>query len=332
METMTQWYGSTNATTRDAEDIQSGVSAAFLVDGFVYALLAGGALMQLVRNCFRYRPWTVQKMVHLFMFIATLIRSVFLVLVGLNWCDVLTGQVKTSSCTAAERDLFYMLDQLPILMFVAIYALLVQFWAEVYYNAVDKLSVLNNVVKPIIRVSIALVFIFQFVYWIIYATKWRSERSFFARGQANANLLLFMLVSGAFIYFGRLAYVELRSVPVELGIRSRKLKELAIMTSVCSTCFLTRSGLQIYLSREHEQLHDRSSWFLVLVYYALLEIVPSITVLYFNRRLPVRRRPGGSGTNTPIGGGRSRLFLFKGNDSDALDGDDQLTKRLLGGK
>ncbi|TMW66634.1 hypothetical protein Poli38472_014610 [Pythium oligandrum] len=310
METMTQWYGSTNATTRDAEDIQSGVSAAFLVDGFVYALLAGGALMQLVRNCFRYRPWTVQKLVHLFMFIATLIRSVFLVLVGLNWCDVLTGQVKTSSCTAAERDLFYMLDQLPILMFVAIYALLVQFWAEVYYNAVDKLSVLNNVVKPIMRVSIALVFIFQFVYWIIYATKWRSERSFFARGQANANLLLFMLVPGhLFISDGS-----------------------PIMTSVCSTCFLTRSGLQIYLSREHEQLHDRSSWFLVLVYYALLEIVPSITVLYFNRRLPVRRRPGGSGTNTPIGGGRSRLFLFKGNDRDALDGDDQLTKRLLGGK
>ncbi|TMW66608.1 hypothetical protein Poli38472_014584 [Pythium oligandrum] len=315
METMTQWYGSTNATTRDAEDIQSGVSAAFLVDGFVYALLAGGALMQLVRNCFRYRPWTVQKLVHLFMFIATLIRSVFLVLVGLNWCDVLTGQVKTSSCTAAERDLFYMLDQLPILMFVAIYALLVQFWAEVYYNAVDKLSVLNNVVKPIMRVSIALVFIFQFVYWIIYATKWRSERSFFARGQANANLLLFMLVPGHLF--------------ISDGSRT---SNSAIMTSVCSTCFLTRSGLQIYLSREHEQLHDRSSWFLVLVYYALLEIVPSITVLYFNRRLPVRRRPGGSGINTPIGGGRSRLFLFKGNDRDALDGDDQLTKRLLGDK
>jgi hypothetical protein len=53
------------------DDIEGGVSAAFLVDGFVYALLAGGALVQFVRNCWRYRPWTVQKMLHLLMFVAT---------------------------------------------------------------------------------------------------------------------------------------------------------------------------------------------------------------------------------------------------------------------
>jgi hypothetical protein len=75
-------------------------------------------------------------------------------LVGLDWCDVLTGEIKTSTCSPVERDLFYMMDQLPILLFFATYALLVQFWAEVYYNAVDKISTLNNVVKPAIRAII----------------------------------------------------------------------------------------------------------------------------------------------------------------------------------
>lgn len=49
-----------------------GVGAAFLVDGFAYALVAVAAAVQLVRNCCRYRPWTVQKMIHLLMFSATL--------------------------------------------------------------------------------------------------------------------------------------------------------------------------------------------------------------------------------------------------------------------
>lgn len=168
----------------DVTDIESGVSAAFLTDGIVYALLAGGALLQLLRNCSAYRPWTIQKMIHLLMFGATfgvfgdgmemnmmvddggvlitfgmdcllLVRSIFLLLVGLDWCDVLTGEVKTSTCSALERDLFYVLDQLPILLFFAIYALLVQFWAEVYCNAVDALGSLEGIIKPTIRWGIA---------------------------------------------------------------------------------------------------------------------------------------------------------------------------------
>jgi hypothetical protein len=205
------------------------------------------------------------------------------------------------------------------------------------------------------------VFVMQGVYWVYYATKWRSERtcgsllragtimpgvellmeignatyagSFFAKAQADVNMILFTGVSAAFMFFGRLAYVELRSVPVELGIRSRKLKELAIMTTICSSCFLLRSALQIFLSREHVQLHNRSTWFLMLLYYAVLEVIPSVTILYFNRRLPLRRgRPGGGGsrTSTPIAGsdGGSRLFSFKRNDAAATS-PDPLRKSLL---
>lgn len=72
-------------------------------------------------------------------------------MVGLNWCGVLSGKVSTAECSVGERDLFYVLDQVPILAFFAVYALLVQFWAEVYYNAVDKIPMLTSFVKPMIR-------------------------------------------------------------------------------------------------------------------------------------------------------------------------------------
>lgn len=82
-------------------------------------------------------------------------RSIFLVMVGLDWCGVLAGRVDPAKCSVGQRDLFYVLDQVPILAFFAVYALLVQFWAEVYYNAVDEISFLSTFVKPVIRWLIA---------------------------------------------------------------------------------------------------------------------------------------------------------------------------------
>lgn len=99
--------------------------------------------------------------------------------------------------------------------------------------------------------------------------------------------------------------------------------QLAYMTCICTSCFMTRCTLQIVLSTEKKQLHDSSTWFIVFVYYALLEIFPAISILYFNRRLPLRRRSRGSSGN------RTRsLFFSKGIDHSASP-DDPLRARLL---
>lgn len=92
---------------------------------------------------------------------------------------------------------------------------------------------------------------------------------------------------------------------------------------------MTRCALQIFLSTEKRQLHDRSTWFVVVVYYALLEIVPALSVLYFNRRLPLRRTRGGmSATSRPIRG--RGLFFGNGIGTDsAFNANDPLRKSLL---
>uniref|UniRef100_A0AAV1VL58 THH1/TOM1/TOM3 domain-containing protein n=1 Tax=Peronospora matthiolae TaxID=2874970 RepID=A0AAV1VL58_9STRA len=319
---------SSSSFRANEEGEEEGVRAAFLVDSVVYALVGGIAGVQLLRNCCRYRPWTVQKMIHLLLFLAALDRSVFLLLVTFDWCDVLSGEVRASECSPVKRDLFYVMDQVPILAFFAIYALLVQFWAEVYYNAVDKLSTLTDVVKPAIRWFIVIVLLVQGLFWAFYASVWRNERAFFTKTQAILNMELFLIIATSFIYFGRKAYTELRSVPVELRIRSRKLRELVNITSIGTSCFMTRCALQIILSTEKRQLHDRSTWFVVVVYYALLEIVPALSVLYFNRRLPTRRESSSlSATSRPIRG----CGIFFGTDRADHDGDNSLEKSLLRG-
>lgn len=105
--------------------------------------------------------------------------------------------------------------------------------------------------------------------------------------------------------------------------------QLAIMTSVGTSCFMMRCALQILLSTQKHQLHDRSTWFVVIVYYALLEIIPALSVMYFNRRLPPRRTPRRlSATRPPIRGGR--LFGSKAFGADVpAAGEDSLTASLL---
>lgn len=132
-----------------------GVGGAFLAAAAAYALVAALAALQLARNCRRYRPWTVQKLLHALLGAAAALRAGFLALVARDWCGVLQGEVAPARCSAGQRDLFYVLDQAPVLALVAVYALLVQFWAEVYYNAVDQLAVLAGFVKPMIRWTIA---------------------------------------------------------------------------------------------------------------------------------------------------------------------------------
>uniref|UniRef100_M4B6L3 THH1/TOM1/TOM3 domain-containing protein n=1 Tax=Hyaloperonospora arabidopsidis (strain Emoy2) TaxID=559515 RepID=M4B6L3_HYAAE len=233
-------------------------------------------------------------MIHLLMFLATLVRA--------------------SECSSVKRDLFYVMDQVPILAFFAIYALLVQFWAEVYYNAVDKLSTLTDVVKPAIRWFIVIVLLVQGLFWVFYASVWRNERKHTLNYGGYSRLLVQRL--------------GMSSVPVELRIRSRKLRELVNITSIGTSCFMTRCALQIILSTEKRQLHDRSTWFVVVIYYALLEIVPALSVLYFNRRLPTRRESSGlSATSRPIRG----CGIFFGTDRADHDGDNSLEKSLLRG-
>ncbi|RHY99302.1 hypothetical protein DYB35_011992 [Aphanomyces astaci] len=240
---------------------------AFAVTGFIYMCLFGASLVQLVRNCRSYNSWTQQKTVHALLFLVTLLRTGFLLAVGLfDWCEVATAGTLSASCEAngVERQAFYALDQLPNMLFLSMYLLISLFWAEIYYNATDQLDIFTHVVKPVSRVVHGAAYLLQIGLWVLYADPWRSE-----------------------------------AVPVDLPIRSRKLQEVTLVTAVCATCFTGRSVLILYLSQDHVQLQDHLTWLMVALYYSIFELVPIVVLLHFHRRFPA------SSNSQPTAVGRS---------------------------
>ncbi|KAG9402635.1 hypothetical protein AC1031_007243 [Aphanomyces cochlioides] len=269
---------------------------AFIATGSIYAVLFVVCVVQLVRNCRSYAQWTQQKWMHLLLVLLTLTRAGFLLSVGIfNWCDVTSEGVLSPACEAngLERQLFYILDQLPNMFFFSMYLVMGLFWAEIYYNATDQLDIFLHVIKPVSKLFHVMAYFLQIGLWILYADPWRSEDHYFGRGYAAFSTSIFLLVTTAFVVYGRLAYVELRAVPVDLPIRTRKLKEVTVMTTICTTCFTARSLLILHLSQDHVQLADHLTWLMILLYYSLFELLPTVVILHFHRRFP---RPQASPT------------------------------------
>ncbi|CAK4083036.1 unnamed protein product [Aphanomyces euteiches] len=246
-----------------------------------------------------------------------------------NWCDVTSEGVLSPACEAngLERQLFYILDQLPNMFFFSMYLVMGLFWAEIYYNATDQLDIFLHVIKPVSKLVHVMAYFLQIGLWILYADPWRSEDHYFGRGYAAFSTSIFLLVTTAFVVYGRLAYVELRAVPVDLPIRTRKLKEVTVMTTICTTCFTARSLLILHLSQDHVQLADHLTWLMILLYYSLFELLPTVVILHFHRRFP---RPQASPTLAKAAPYRFIATIDSDSDSEApLSPEDSLRQTLI---
>ncbi|CAK4321456.1 unnamed protein product [Aphanomyces euteiches] len=306
---------------------------AFIATGSIYAVLFVVCIVQLVRNCRSYAQWIQQKWMHFLLVLLTLTRAGFLLSVGMfNWCDVTSEGVLSPACEAngLERQLFYILDQLPNMFFFSMYLVMGLFWAEIYYNATDQLDIFLHVIKPVSKLVHVMAYFLQIGLWILYADPWRSEDHYFGRGYAAFSTSIFLLVTTAFVVYGRLAYVDRsadRAVPVDLPIRTRKLKEVTVMTTICTTCFTARSLLILHLSQDHVQLADHLTWLMILLYYSLFELLPTVVILHFHRRFP---RPQASPTLAKAAPYRFIATIDSDSDSEApLSPEDSLRQTLI---
>ncbi|OQR99527.1 hypothetical protein THRCLA_06489 [Thraustotheca clavata] len=292
---------------------------AFVATGLGYIVLFGLCVVQFVRNCKSYGAWTQQKIAHGILVILTFSRAAFLLAIGIeDWCHVAGSGVLSEECEAngIERQFFYFADQFPNLLFFSIYLLMGMFWAEIYYNATDQIDFFGYVVKPTAITIHLCAYILQIALWVLYADPWRYEDHYIGRGYAAYTTTMFAIITIAFLCYGRLAYVELRAVPVDLGVRSKKLKEVTLMTSICTTCFTSRSIIVLYLAQDHVQLQHHLTWLVIVLYYSILELLPITAILHFHRRFP---RP----PPQPVAISQEKVFYR------FLPEDDVLQERLL---
>ncbi|KAI0510153.1 hypothetical protein KFK09_010753 [Dendrobium nobile] len=149
---------------------------------------------------------------------------------------------------------------MPALAFFTTYALLALFWAEIYYQILLWLLMWWKPVQVIIILS----------------------KIFFA----GASLLAAL---GFLLYGGRL-FLMLQRFPVESKGRRKKLHEVGYVTTICFTCFLVRCIMMCFNAFDKAADIDVLDHpVLNLIYYLLVEILPSSLVLFILRKLPPKR-------------------------------------------
>ncbi|KAM7525221.1 hypothetical protein LguiA_015123 [Lonicera macranthoides] len=238
-----------------------------------YALVSSVALIQLIRIELRVPEygWTTQKVFHLMNFIVNGVRG------------IVFGFHKQVFMLHPKVLILGLVD-LPGLLFFSTYTLLVLFWAEIYHQArslpTDKLRIVY------ISVNVGMYFI-QACIWVYL---WVDDNSVVELiGKIFMAVVSLVAALGFLIYGGRL-FVMLRRFPIESKGRRKKLHEVGSVTAICFTCFVIRCFV-VFLSAfdADVSLEVLDHPVLNAIYYTIVEILPSILVLYILRKLPPKR-------------------------------------------
>ncbi|PKI63340.1 hypothetical protein CRG98_016228 [Punica granatum] len=182
------------------------------------------------------------------------------------------------------KALEMVLLDLPGVLFFSTYTLLVLFWAEIYQQA---RSLPTNKLRPTYYAVNGAVYLVQVCIWIFMRLTQNEvaieiSRLFF-------SVVSFCAALGFVIYGGRL-FVMLRRFPIESRGRQKKLYEVGCVTGICCTCFLIRClVVSISAFNKNADVNTLDHPVLNLIYYTLVEVIPSALVLFILRKLPPRR-------------------------------------------
>lgn len=260
------WWDEINESTQWQDGIFFALCAA-------YALVSAVALIQLIRIELRVPEygWTTQKVFHLMNFIVNGVRAVVF---GFHmYVFVLKPKVLT-----------WVLLDLPGLLFFSTYTLLVLFWAEIYNQArsvsTDKLRAGYIAVNCI-------VYFIQVCLWIIL---WINDNLFIESVEQLFITVMSFIAALGFLFYGGRLFSMLRRFPIESKGRRKKLREVGYVTAICFTCFLIRCVMVALSTFDTDaSLHVLDHPILDLIYYTLVEILPSALVLFILQKLPPKR-------------------------------------------
>ncbi|KAF2320330.1 hypothetical protein GH714_027162 [Hevea brasiliensis] len=157
------------------------------------------------------------------------------------------------------KALAIVLLDLPSLLFFSTYTLLILFWAEIYHQQ-EAFPLISSGLLIILSMDLY-----------------------------THTVISFCTAVGFLLYGGRL-FVMLRRFPIESRGRQKKLYEVGCVTGICCTCFLIRCFMvAISAFDKKADLDVLYHPLLNLIYYMMVELLPSSLVLFILRKLPPKR-------------------------------------------
>lgn len=240
----------------------------------MYAFISVVALIQLVRIECRVSEygWTTQKVFHLLNFLVNGIRSFVFIL-------------RRDIQNVTPEIFKHVFLDLPGLAFFTTYALLVLFWAEIYYQA---RAVSTDGLRPSFYVINIVVYAIQIALWLL--LWWKPIQAMLVLSKVFIAAISLFAALGFLLYGGRL-FLMLQRFPVESKGRRKKLQEVGYVTTICFSCFLIRCILMCFNAFDiAADLDVLNHPVLNFFYYLLVEIIPSAMVLFILRKLPSKQR------------------------------------------
>ncbi|BAF10701.1 tobamovirus multiplication protein 3 [Oryza sativa Japonica Group] len=239
----------------------------------LYGAVSFVALVQLIRIECRVPEygWTTQKVFHFMNFIVNGVRSIVFVL--------------RRDVQLVQPEVFqHVLIDFPGLAFFTTYALLVLFWAEIYYQA---RAMSTDGLRPAFYTINGVVYAIQIILWM--ALWWKPVRAMVILSKMFFAATSLFAALGFLLYGGRL-FLMLQRFPVESKGRRKKLNEVGYVTTICFSGFLIRCVMMCLNAFDKEaDLDVLNHPILNFFYYLLVEIVPSALVLFILRKLPPKR-------------------------------------------
>ncbi|KAF8697777.1 hypothetical protein HU200_018528 [Digitaria exilis] len=239
----------------------------------LYGIVSAVALVQLIRIECRVPEygWTTQKVFHFLNFLVNGVRSAVFVL-------------RRNVQLVQPEIIQHVLLDMPGLAFFTTYALLVLFWAEIYYQA---RAMSTDGLRPTFYWINGVVYAIQIILWLV--LWWKPVRVMVILSKMFfAGVSLFAAL-GFLLYGGRL-FLMLQRFPVESKGRRKKLQEVGYVTTICFSCFLIRCVMMCLNAFDKAaDLDVLNHPILNFFYYLLVEIVPSALVLFILRKLPPKR-------------------------------------------
>ncbi|KAJ1693610.1 hypothetical protein LUZ63_010308 [Rhynchospora breviuscula] len=266
LKTASNWWDDVNNSPLWQDRIFHVLAVTYGVIGFV-------ALIQLIRIECRVPEygWTTQKVFHFLNFLVNVFRAVVF-------------SFRRDVQKISPEILQHVLLDFPGLAFFTTYALLVLFWAEIYYQA---RAVSTDGLRPTFYVINAVVYTIQIILWLV--LWWKPIRPLIILSKIFfAGVSLFVAL-GFVLYGGRL-FLMLQRFPVESKGRRKKLNEVGYVTSICFMCFIVRCIMMcINAFDKAADLDVLDHPILNFFYYMLVELLPSALVLFILRKLPPKR-------------------------------------------
>eukprot|EP00004_Rigifila_ramosa_P025716 TRINITY_DN7766_c0_g1_i2.p1 TRINITY_DN7766_c0_g1~~TRINITY_DN7766_c0_g1_i2.p1 ORF type:complete len:241 (+),score=49.49 TRINITY_DN7766_c0_g1_i2:204-926(+) len=193
---------------------------------------------------------------------------------------------------------YFFLNMFPAYLLYSAYTLLILFWAELYYNTVQRQDYLiqdvatprhgSQIWKTQFRSSKMFVIVNAIVYtiaislfvlmaiWPEYDSKFQVTQLVFGASMAFLNTI-------AFLYYGYHRWKMLASIPIRSDLQDRELRKVSSLTAMCTFAFLFRGVIALYSAVVSNLT---VYWWLMVFFYICLEQIPVCTILFLLRVLP----------------------------------------------